>query len=466
MENALTAYLKQLYPLRTSMDEQQTLFDLSSYDKSYEKTESSKGKARINSPVRNVTELKMFCLEDVIPADHKARFVWSYVQKLDMSGFITKIQSVEGHVGRPATDPHLLLSLWIYATIEGIGSGRVIETYCRDHSAFKWLCGNVSVNYHTITDFRTNNKELLDDLLTQSVAVFLKQGMITLDRIAQDGIRVRASAGSSSFRRQETLEDHYQLAKLYVEQLISENNASPNEILDKKKAAELRFAKEKEIKLKQALEQLELLKKSKAEAKKKQRKQFTEKEEKNVRASSVDPESRKMKMANGGFSPAYNAQIATDTKTQVIVGMSVTNAGFDIGQMTKMHEQIQERFKKNCIPVTEWLVDGGYNDKQEIEKMKVLNCEVYMPPKNSQLPESYNPKEGDSEVIKEWRINMGTIEAKTIYKDRAATAECVNAAARNRGLQQFSVRGIDKVTAVMFIFGITHNLLRALSLLD
>jgi transposase len=450
------------------MNEQPTLFDTSKYNHSPKQVESFKGKPRINSPVRNVIEYKMFCLEDVIPADHKARFVWNYVQELDMSGFTTKIQSVEGNAGRPATDPRLLLSLWIYATIEGIGSGRVIETYCADHSAFKWLCGEVSVNYHTITDFRTGNKELLDDLLTQSVAVFLNQGMITLERIAQDGIRVRASAGSSSYRRQETLEDNYQLAKLFVEQLISEQEASPNEILDKRKAANLRFAKEKEAKLKQALEQLEQLKKNKAEAKKKQRKQLTEEEEKNVRASPTDPESRKMKMANGGFSPAYNAQIATDTKTQVIVGMSVTNAGSDIGQMTIMHEQIQERFKESDIQVKEWLVDGGYNDKQEIEKMKVLgpNCKVYMPPKNSQLPESYNHKEGDSEVVKEWRTNMGTIEAKTIYKDRAATAECVNATARNRGLQQFSVRGIDNVTSVMLIFGITHNLVRAMNLFN
>lgn len=450
------------------MNEQPTLFDISNFNRTRKQVETSNGNPRINTPIRNVTEFKMFCLEDVIPSDHKARFVWNYVQKLDMSGFITKIQSVEGSAGRPATDPRLLLSLWIYATIEGIGSGRVIETYCKDHNAFKWLCGDVNVNYHTLTDFRTDNRELLDDLLTQSVAVFLNQGMITLERIAQDGIRVRASAGSSSYRRKETLEDNYQLAKLFVQQLISEQEASPNEILDKKKAAELRFAKEKEAKLLQALEQLELLKKNKAESKKKQRKQLTEEEEKNVRASLTDPESRKMKMANGGFSPAYNAQIATDTKTQVIVGMSVTNAGSDIGQMTSMYEQIQERFKENNNQIKEWLVDGGYNEKQEIDKMKEMNsdCKIYMPPKSSQFSKGYNHRAGDSEAVKEWRTNMGTIEAKTVYKERAATAECVNATARNRGLQQFSVRGINNVTSVMFLFGLTHNIVRALSLLS
>lgn len=432
------------------------------YNKEY------KGKPRINSPVRNQVEIQALCLDDLIPADHKARFVWKYVQKLNMSGFVAKIQSVAGNAGRPATDPCLLLSLWIYATIEGIGSGRVIETYCTDHNAFKWLCGNVSVNYRTITDFRSNNKELLDDLLTQSVAIFLDQGLIDLESIAQDGIRVRASAGSSSFRRKETLEDHLVIATAYVQQLISEQDATPSEIKDRKKATELRLAKQKENNIIQALEQLELLKKSKEAAKKKQRRQLTEEEKKQIRASPTDPESRKMKMANGGFSPAFNAQLATDTKTQVIVGVSVTNAGSDIGQMTTMYKQIQERYKERNLEITRWLVDGGYNENDELEKMKRMNpnCKVYMPPKNSQLPESYIPKKGDSEVVKEWRIEMGTIEAKTIYKDRASTAECVNANARNRGLQQFSVRGIVKATSVMLLFAITHNIMRAMNLFN
>lgn len=450
------------------MSDDFSLFDLSEYSQSPKIIEKTSGKARINVPFRNQVEYINFCLEDLIPSDHKARFVWDYVQKLDMSGFIAKIQSVEGNQGRPAIDPRLLLSLWIYATIEGIGSGRVIETYCRDHNAFKWLCGNVSVNYHTITDFRSDNKLLLDDLLTQSVAIFLDHGLIKLEKIAQDGIRVRANAGSASFRRKETLEDHYQLAKLYVQQLIEEKETCPNEFRDRKKAAELRSAKEKEVQLKKALEQLEVLKKKQEDYSKRQRKKITEKQKDQIRASSTDAEARKMKMANGGFSPAYNAQIATDTKSQVVVGLSVENTGSDIGQMSLMHKQIQERYENKEIEVKEWLVDGGYYDGNEIDKMKIINpdCTIYMPPKKSQDPKSYIPTNRDSEAVKEWRINMGTIEAKTTYKDRASTAECVNAAARNRGLQQFPVRGIDKVTSVMLLFVITHNIVRAMNLFN
>lgn len=454
------------------MNQQQTLFNLPEHDQSDTKDMSYNRKPRINFPIRNQMEFKNFCLDDLIPEDHKVRYVWNYIQDLDMSGFITKILSVEGSAGRPATDPRLLLALWIYAIIEGIGNGRVIERYCTEHNAFKWLCGDVSVNYHTITDFRSDNKELLDELLTQSVTIFLNQGLIDLKRIAQDGIRVRASAGSASFRREETLEDHYIIAKEYVEQLISEQEANPNEIINRKKAAELRGAKQKEADIKRALEELKLLKKNKEEAKKKQRKKLTEEEKKNVRASSIDPEARKMKMANGGFSPAYNAQIATDTKTQVIVGVSVTNAGSDIGQMIPMYEQIQKRYNQQPsewkIEVNDWLVDGGYNEHNDLETLGIINpnCTVYMPPRNSQLPESYLPKPGDSELIIEWRTNMGTIEAKTIYKERASTAECVNAQARNRGLQQFAVRGIEKVNATMLLFALTHNIVRAMSLLN
>lgn len=448
------------------MNDDQTLFDVPEYIQEDKLKDTFKGKPRINAPVRNQIEFKNFCLDELIPADHKVRFVWSYIQKLNVSGFVTKIQSVACNAGRPAIDPRLLLALWIYATIEGIGSGRVIATYCIDHNAFKWLCGNVSVNYHTINDFRSDNKELLNDLLTQSVTIFLDQGLIDLERIAQDGIRVRASAGSSSFRRKKTLEDYYEIAKAYVQQLSDEQKINPKIIMDKKKAAELRFAKQKEDDLRRAIEQLEFLKKNKEEAKKKQFKQLTEEEMKNMRASTTDPESRKMKMANGGFSPAYNVQLATDTKTQVVVGLSVSNAGSDIGQMTPMYEQLQERYASQNAEIKDWLVDGGYNDSAELERMKKLNpnCKVYMPPRNSQLPESYIPKKGESEVVKEWRINMGTIEAKEIYKDRAATAECVNANARNRGLQQFSVRGIDGVTATMVLFALTHNIIRAMSL--
>jgi transposase len=450
------------------MNEQLALFDAPEPILSKDDEQTYQGKPRINYPIRNQVEIMTCCIENIIPADHKVRFVWEFVQNFNMSGFIDKIKSVAGTAGRSATDPHLLLALWVYATIEGIGSGRVIERYCTEHNAFKWLCGNINVNHHSLTDFRSENKELLDDLLTQSVEVFLHQGIIDLERIAQDGIRVRAHAGTSSFRRKETLEDHHLLAKEYVKQLIEEQDADPKAAINHKKARELRLAKQKETNLKEALEHLKKLQKEKQENKKGLSQKIVKEKIKKVRASSTDPQARIMKMANSGFSPAHNAQLATDTKTQVIVGVSVTNSGVDIGQMSAMHEQVQKRFARWGIKIKSWLVDGGYNSGLEIERMNKNdpNCTVYMPPKNSQLPESYLPKKTDSEIVKEWRMNMGTIEAKTIYKERAATAECANANARNRGLLQFAIRGLEKVTASMLIFALTHNIVRAMSLLN
>lgn len=296
--------------------------------------------------------------------------------------------------------------------------------------------------------------------------IFLAQGLIDLEKVAHDGIRVRAYAGTTSFRRKDTLEDHHLLAKEFVKQLIEEQDAHPNEIINRKKATELRMAKQKEARINEALKHLERLKEEKLTNKRKIPKDQVEGKIKEIRASTTDPEARKMKMANSGFSPAYNAQLATDTKTQVIVGVSVTNACVDIGQMSIMHEQVQKRFHKWGIKINGWLVDGGYNSGNEIETMHEANpdCTIYMPPVNSQLAESYLPKEKDSKVVNDWRINMGTIEAKAIYKDRASTAECVNANARNRGLQQFSVRGLGKVTATMLLFALTHNIVRTMSL--
>lgn len=445
------------------MSEQNTIFFLPDNAKNDTK-KIYKGKPRIITPVRDQVEMKMYCVDDLIPKDHKARAVWKYVKSLNLSNFLTNIQSVEARAGRSATDPHLLLSLWLYATIEGIGSGRVIERYCSEHNAFKWLCGGVSVNYHSINDFRANNKRRLNEILTQTVAIFLEAKIIDLESISQDGIRVRAHAGSGSFRRQETLEDYIIMAEEYVKTLMEEFEENPNEAIKRKRQSELTRAKEQEERLKRAARELDEIKISKEKVLKKNYKKLTEKEKSEMRVSMTDPEARKMKMANGGFNPAYNVQLASDVASKVIVGLKVEQVGTDVGLISPMHEQVTEKFD---IMPKKWLADGGYTEHKDIENMAKINsgCEVLVPVKNPNNPESYQPKKDDSDVIKEWRINMGTIEVKETYKNRASTSELVNAQARNRGLQQFVVRGIEKVTSSILIFAITHNMIRAWNLL-
>lgn len=195
----------------------------------------------------------------------------------------------------------------------------------------------------------------------------------------------------------------------------------------------------------------------------KQRKKLAKKKEEKIRASTTDPESRVMKMGNGGYNPAYNVQLAKDVKTQVIVGIKVSNQEMDMGLMSQMQEQVISTFDRKP---KRWLVDGGYVQHEDIDKIAQINpeCMIYMPPRNSKDPESYLPKDADSQYVKEWRINMGKIESKKIYKNRAATSEYVNANARNRGLQQFFVRGISKVTSHMCLFVIVHNMIRSWSL--
>ncbi len=444
------------------MSKQPTLFQLPELPKESKNTQIHSAKPRVNSPVRNQVIMRHSSLEDLLSEDHKARSIWDYVQQLDLSQIFRKIQAVEGGAGRSATDPYLLLALWLYATVEGIGSARVIERYCSEHIAFQWLCGEVKVNYHTISDFRTDHKNELDDLLTQSVAILIKQGLVELKRVAQDGTKVRANAGTSSFRREKTLQECMKEAEKHLAALQKEIAEDPAKHVSQIEARRKRTIIERKTKAEEALQELAILRNEIKENKAKYTKKEIQKKVEDARVSKTDCKARKMKMANGGFSPAFNVQFATDTKSQVIVGVDVVNAGCDYGQITPMMSQLSSRYGK--MP-NEWLADPGYRKIEDIEKAAVLNknCKVYIP-----LMESNNNKMplNESPEVKEWRLRMEEEEAKVIYRERAATAECVNAIARNRGLQQFLVRSLEKVQCVALIFAITHNVMRGINLFN
>ena len=391
--------------------------------------------------------------EELLPKEHDARIVWNFVEKLDLTDLYEKIRSLEGGPGRPAIDPRILVALWIYATLEGVGSARALDVLCVEHNAFRWLCGGVSVNYHTLADFRVKHDTFLDNVLTHSVAVLREQELVDLNRVAQDGMRVRASAGAASFRRRPTLEECLREAREQVDRLRQELASDPSVTLRQAKAQE-RAAREREERVRKALDRLPEL-----EAKKKAQDQDK------ARASTTDPEATVMKMADGGFRPAYNVQFGTDTTSQVIVGVTVTTCGSDQGEMAPMVEQIHKRYETYPDAM---LVDGGFVKKEDIEAVSVpeKGCTVYAPvpkPKKEET-DRHAPKPNDSPAVAEWRQRMGTAEAKEIYKDRAATAECVNAQARNRGLVQLLVRGLEKVKTIALWFAIAHNLMRTVSL--
>jgi transposase len=393
-------------------------------------------------------------LDALLGEDHQARLVWEYVTGLDMGPLYQQIRAVEGRAGRDPIDPRILLSLWLYATLDGVGSAREVDRLCKAHVAYEWICGGVSVNYHTLSDFRVDHGEFLDGLLTGSVATLLHQGLVKLERVAQDGVRVRASAGAASFRRRGTLEECQAEAAEQVETLRKELEADPSAGSKRQKAARERAARERSERIRQALAEM-----PKAESAKKPE------DKDKARVSTTDPEARVMKMADGGFRPAVNVQFATDTASQVITGVEVSNSGSDQGQMVPMLEQHQDRYDQ--VPGAA-LVDGGFAKKEDIERASgpdfgtVVYAPVHKPKKEGQDPHA--PRPGDSPAIIEWRQRMGTPEAKEIYKDRASTAECVNAIARNRGLRQLVVRGLKKARCIALWFALAHNLVRAATL--
>jgi transposase len=421
---------------------------------------------RVLMPQRNQIALRPIDLESTVGPEHPVRNVWAFVEGVDLSALYAEIGSVEGRAGRAAIDPRILMALWLYATVDGVGSAREIERLTEAHDAYRWICGGVNVNHHTLSDFRCARPELLDEVLTHSVAVMLDKDLVKLERVAQDGMRVRASAGAASFRRRSTLERCLEEAQAQVEALKREIDADPDASNRRRRAARERAALERQERIAQALDQLaqvEEQKKRKPVAKKENETEEQYAKRSEPRASSTDPEARRMKMADGGFRPAYNVQFTTATDSQIIVGVDVNNIGSDLGQLSPMLDQVEQRYGKRP---DEWLVDGGYARHDDIEDAAGRSTTVYAPVQKPKDPsrDPYLARSDDSEAIAQWRKRMGGEEAKTIYKQRAATAECVNAIARGRGLMQFVVRGLNKVKAVALWYALAHNLMRAVAL--
>ena len=419
-----------------------------------------RGQARVRRPERLQIEMRTLSLDQMLPLEHQARNVWAYVDSLDLSPLYEKIQAVEGLPGRDHTDPRILLALWMFATIEGVSSARRLEKLTTRDSAYQWICGGVSVNYHMLSDFRTQHVEFLDELLTDTIATLLHQGLVSLDVLAQDGMRVRASAGTSSFRRGETLEKCRQEAQQRITEMQAEreSQADAAESSPRQEAARQRGAEDRARRVDQALEELVKLQEQKEKRKKG--------DGKKARASTTDPEARNMKMADGGFRPAFNVQFATTGETRLIVSAGVTNQGSDRGQMTPMHEDIKRRYGEQA---KNYLVDGGFATKDEITAMERDGVEVYAPihgedrmRKKGTDPHARQPT--DTDEMFEFRQRMSTDEAKALYKERPSIAEFPNAVCRNHGLHQFRLRGQLKVLGEVLLHALTYNFGRQQSL--
>jgi transposase len=415
---------------------------------------------RLRRPQRAQGEMRIASLDQLLPADHMVRVVWDYVSSVDVTPLLQPIKALSGEPGRDATDPRLLLALWLYATIDGVGSARTLDGLCRDHLAYQWLCGGVSLNYHTLADFRSQQTAFLDQLLTASVATLLHEGLVEMKRVAQDGMRVRASAGASSFRREKTLRICLEEAEAQVQALKNQVNEDLQAATRRQQAARERAARERRERLQRALVEREKLLALREQQKKEKGVKFEAAE---LRVSTTDPEARRMKMPDGGTRPGFNVQFATTTQSGIVVGVDVTNVGSDGGQMQPMLEQIERRYEQ--MP-EQMLVDGGFTTLNDIEQAEENHVQVIGPIKSEATKKAkgddpYQPRRKDGPGVAAWRQRMGTPEAQAIYRWRAATAEWVNAGTRNRGLYQVQVRGRQKVLAVALLHALVHNLLRA-----
>ena len=415
-----------------------------------------RGVPRLRVPQRDQIEMNWSSLDDRLDADSPARVVWSLVCRLDLDAWLKDVKAIEHHVGRNATDPRLLVALWVLATLKAVGSARELARLCNDHLAYQWLCGGVSVNYHMLADFRSQGGEKWDELLTQIVATLLNEDLVTMDRVAQDGMKVRANAGKSSFRRKERLDEFVAEAKLQVETLKRLAETNPDELTQRQRGARERAARERQARVEEALKQCEILRQEREKRAKQSGGKPTE-----ARASTTDPEARTMKFSDGGYRPGFNVQFATDTATGIIVGVEVTNAGADAEQMPPMLDQLEERYQR--IPA-EILVDGGYTSLDAIDATEGRGCKVFSPVKETEKQEKegkdpFARKKKDTDLTAAWRKRMGEESSKLLYRLRSQTAEWVNAMSRNRGLRQMPVRGRDRCQMVATLYAITHNLI-------
>jgi transposase len=307
--------------------------------------------------------LRAVDVEKLIEMDHPARAIWDLVGRLDLSAFRAEIEVVEGEAGRPAYDPQLLISLWIYAYSEGVSSAREVARRCEYHPVYQWLTGCEGVNHHSLSDFRVAHQAALDELFAQVLGVLSAEGLITLERVMHDGTKVKAQASGKSFRGEKTLCEHLQEARRRVRAMGDprQEEASP-----RRAQAQARAARERVERLEQALDEVQKMQAAKP----------GKGARKEPRVSATDPEARFMKQSGGGYAPSHNVQISTDAAHSLIVGVSVTSSANDEGQLPPALQEV----KRNLGQWPQQVVtDAGFTTKETILAMAERQVDLIAP---------------------------------------------------------------------------------------
>jgi transposase len=407
---------------------------------------------RLRRPDRRQILLEPVCLDERLAAEHPARAIWAIVEKLDLSRFEASILARGDQPGRAATDPRLLAALWLVACTENVGSARELDRLCREHDAYRWLCGGVSLNYHTLSDFRVGHGEALNALFTDVLTSLLDSGVVQVARITQDGTRVRASAGAGSFRRRARLEELRAQAAAHVAALQKQVDDAPAETA-RQHAARQRAAREREQRVSAALAAMTELEQIKADtAKNHASKKYP------PRASTTDPQARRMRLPEGGFAPAYNVQLAEDPESRAIVAVDVVSHGTDHGEDAPLRAQVLQRTGQ---AVREHIFDGGYVRLANIEQAARAGTAVYAPIlPGGRPPRTCLYRAEDSPGVAAWRARMRSAAGRVIYALRWRTSETVNADLKTfRGLRAFTVRGLARCRCVVLWAALAYNVM-------
>jgi len=421
--------------------------------------------ARVVRPDRRQLRWDMIDLEGLLPADHRARLVWSFVESLDLSQLYDQVLSREGEAGRPAADPAVLLSLWLYATIEGVGSARELERLAQSDAAYRWLAGGVPLNDHGLADFRVDSVEVLDRLLTQSVTALIGEGLMTLAEIAVDGTKIRASASKGSFKTGEKLLKIEAAVAERLAALKQELSSDPGASSRRRQAARERAARDVQARAgraRAALERLQAERKSRAAKHAKD-----EAKKKEPKASTSDPEARHMRFPDGAVRPAYNAQIAAAPKEGVIVSIDVTDRRNDSGLAEPMVDDIVRRYGKTPDRL---LVDTSYATSEDIVALAAHIAgpvSVYTPPPNEKenvkpatLARRIRKRAKEPFCLKAWRERMASEAGQAVYALRQRI-ERINADRKNHGFGFLAVRGLIKAKAHALWHALANNLMAA-----
>jgi transposase len=405
-------------------------------------------KVRTVEPQRSQVEIRFDVPEDMLPPTHPARVLWTLLGRLDLGRFTDGYRSVEGSAGRGLLSPRMMLTLWLYAISDGVGSAREIERLTNTHTAYRWIVGTLKVSHHKLSGFRVGCRDAFDALFTDVVSTLLHANLVSLSVMAQDGTRVRAAASAPSFRTYGSLLECREQAALHLKAVLAA--ADDPEYTRAQHTCREAAARDFENRVEAAITTVEQMQKPRDSS-----------DKKSPRASTTDAEARIMKMGDGGFRPAYNVQYAVVGDAgggpRTIVGVQVTNVGSDMGSLSPMADQVEKR--TGVLPETV-LADGGHAKGEDIAELRRRGVDVIVPPHDRAKSIDQLKAEGADPEIIAWREQMETEEAKQLYRMRAGLCELANAHQKShQAITEFLVRGIDKVTCVILMSGISANLL-------